>query len=529
MLFLASVAWALPDSRSTQQLLSEIDEAIQQKTEIRQQRIHRADSLQRLAKGLSGAERINALFTLYSIYESFQADSTLSVLDQIERMPECQDDSLMCAYVKISRARTYGVMGLYANAYECLQQVRPQTLDDRGRLNFFNASHAVYGWMSDFSEHSQPELSSYLRRTAATFHDSILSLEPDVNNRIIVRTNKMYDEKQYRACIDTLLFYLDNWTPGQQVYAYSRLAQAYEQLGESANATRYLALTALGDLQAGNTEYMALPILAQYLFAEGDNERSYSYLLCSLEDATFCNAGLRTIESSAVFPIFDRARQANEHQMRKVSNWVFGGLLVLSLILIGGIVRLFQQRHRLQRTQKALSEANNRLKLGNIQLQNANQKLQGTDKMKEEYFMQYLARSRRYLSAMESFQRQVQRILQSRQMEDVSKQLKSTQLIADEQSHFYADFDEAFLKLYPNFINDFNALLIPEARIIPKRGELLTTELRIFALIRLGETDSNQIAKFLGYSLTTIYNYRSRVRINAIGDKDRFEDKVMAL
>jgi len=162
-------------------------------------------------------------------------------------------------------------------------------------------------------------------------------------------------------------------------------------------------------------------------------------------------------------------------------------------------------------------------------LQIVNQQLKDTDKIKEEYLMQYVARSRRYLGSMESFQRQMYRLLQAHQMEELGKQLKSTQVWADEQARFYADFDEAFLKLYPNFINDFNALLVPEAQIVPKRGELLTTELRIFGLIRLGETDSYQIAKFLGYSLTTIYNYRSRVRNNAAGDKDLFEEKVMAL
>jgi len=58
---------------------------------------------------------------------------------------------------------------------------------------------------------------------------------------------------------------------------------------------------------------------------------------------------------------------------------------------------------------------------------------------------------------------------------------------------------------------------------------LLSTELRIFALIRLGVTDSNRIAHFLGYSLATVYNYRSKMRNRAVGDKEAFEKKVMAL
>lgn len=519
----------MPNETGDERLLEQIDQLIEQKTNIQQRRMAQADSLNAIANAASGTKQIEALMSLYALYESFQSDSTVSVLDRIEQTPEYKSDSMLVAYCTIARARTYGVMGLYANAYEILQHIHTSELNDATRLQYYNACHAVYGWIADFSERSQPRLSKYLRQRASTYHDSIAALEPDADNRIIVRTNKMYDDGQYRQCIDTLLAQLNHWNAGQQIFAYSRLAQAYEKLGETKHAIHYLTLTAIGDLQQGNTEYMALPLLAEHLYEAGDNERAYRYLLCSLEDATLCNAGLRTIESSAVFPIIDRARQESEEARKNVNQWVVFGLIAWGLLLTGGIWGLVRQRQRLRGTQKALAEANNRLKQGNLQLQNANQQLQETDKMKEDYLMQYLSRSRRYLGAMESFQRQMYRLLQAHQMEELSKQLKSTQVIADEQAHFYTDFDEAFLKLYPNFINDFNALLLPEARITPKRGELLSTELRIFALIRLGETDSNQIAKFLNYSLTTIYNYRSRVRNNALGDKEQFEEQVMKL
>lgn len=525
---LTSMVMALEGNQTTEDLLSKIDNAISIKNEVQQQRMTRADSLRSIAAKSNGTTRIEALHDLYALYESFQADSTLSILDQLEATPEYQTDSALQAYCIIARARTYGVMGLFANAYEQLQLIRNYRLKDQQRLNYYNACHAIYGWISDFSEKSQPRLSRNLRQRASSYHDSILALEPDANNRIIVRTNKMYDQELYRECIDTLQSHIEGWTPAQRVFAYSRIAQAYEQIGDEDNAIKYLALTALGDLQAGNTEYMALPILANHLFEKGDNERAYNYLLCSLEDATLCHAALRTIEASNIFPIIDRARVETAKAKQKVERIVFILLAFWGILLTVAIWGLARQHRRLKHTQHALYEANSRLKTGNIQLQNANLQLHENAKIKEEYIMQYLSRSRRYLGAMESFQRQMYRLLQAHQIEELSKQLKSTQVIADEQAHFYADFDEAFLKLYPSFIKNFNDLLVPEARITPKRGELLNTELRIFALIRLGETDSNQIAKFLGYSLTTIYNYRSRVRNDAL-DKDQFEKKVMML
>lgn len=114
-------------------------------------------------------------------------------------------------------------------------------------------------------------------------------------------------------------------------------------------------------------------------------------------------------------------------------------------------------------------------------------------------------------------------------IDDLFKAIKSEQFIRDERKAFYNEFDKSFLELFPHFIASFNKLLIEEGRIYPKSGELLTTELRIFALIRLGVTDSNKIAHFLGYSLATIYNYRSKIRNKAIGDKEQFEHDVMNL
>ena len=96
----------------------------------------------------------------------------------------------------------------------------------------------------------------------------------------------------------------------------------------------------------------------------------------------------------------------------------------------------------------------------------------------------------------------------------------------EELEELYANFDTAFLHLFPNFVGKFNDLLQENEQILPKKGELLNTELRIFALIRLGIEDSSQIAEFLRYSVNTIYNYRAKVRNKARGSREDFDDLV---
>ena len=169
------------------------------------------------------------------------------------------------------------------------------------------------------------------------------------------------------------------------------------------------------------------------------------------------------------------------------------------------------------------------LSAANEQLRLVNRELAQTGKVKEAYIAHYLDQCVAYLDKLESYRRSLAKLAMASRIDDLFKAIKSEQFIKDERKDFYHNFDKSFLELFPNFITSFNDLLTEEGQIHPKTNELLTTELRIFALIRLGVTDSNAIAHFLGYSLATIYNYRSKMRHRAKGDNDNFEQEVMNL
>ena len=170
-----------------------------------------------------------------------------------------------------------------------------------------------------------------------------------------------------------------------------------------------------------------------------------------------------------------------------------------------------------------------RLYEANRKLVSANQNLAETGKIKEVYIARYLDKCVGYLEKLEQYRRSLEKLAMASKIEELFKTIRSEQFLRDERKLFYNEFDKSFLDLFPNFIEDFNALLQEEGKIYPKSGELLNTELRIFALIRLGVTDANRIAHFLGYSLATVYNYRSKIRNKAAGDKEAFEQAVMNL
>ena len=284
----------------------------------------------------------------------------------------------------------------------------------------------------------------------------------------------------------------------------------------------YLALTAVVDLQSATKEYASLQKLAQLMYEKGDIDRAYKYLNCSMEDAVSCNARLRFIEVTQFFPIIDKAYKLKDQRERQISRALLISVSLLSLFLIAAIFYLYRWMKKLSAMRRDLSQANKRLT-------DVNDELEQTGKIKEVYIARYLDRCVIYLDKLELYRRSLAKMAMASRIDDLFKAIKSEQFIRDERKDFYNEFDKSFLELFPHFIASFNKLLIEEGRIYPKSGELLTTELRIFALIRLGVTDSNKIAHFLGYSLATIYNYRSKIRNKAIGDKEQFEHDVMNL
>ena len=194
---------------------------------------------------------------------------------------------------------------------------------------------------------------------------------------------------------------------------------------------------------------------------------------------------------------------------------------------------MYKQVKRLVKTRKELCHSNQQLEKLNADLQQMNQNLEEANLnleeanlIKEEYIAHFFNLCSAYIDKIENYRKLLYKKASKHQFDDLTKVLKSTTVVEQELEELYKNFDTIFLNIYPHFVTHFNALLEEGEQILPKKGELLNTELRIFALIRLGITDSNKIAEFLRYSLRTVYNYRTKVRNKAKGERDAFEEKV---
>lgn len=502
--------------------LKRLDDVINKKETYQLQKEKQIDALKvQLAHSVDPADKYRLYGALFDAYLHYQADSALhyinnrkEILPQLNR-PELENEII------INRATVLGVMGMYIEAMEELQRIDPQKLDERMLLSYYQTYRACYGWLADYTTNKE-EKKKYLEKTDL-YRDSIISVMPPETNRTIVAAEKYI----VNGKADTALVMLNDALKDvvderQKVYIYYTLSEAYNMNKDTEKEIYYLILTAIADLESSVREYASLQKLAHLMYEQGDIDRAYKYLSCSMEDAVACNARLRFIEVTEFFPIIDKAYKLKEEKERAVSRTMLISVSLLSLFLLVAVFFLY-------RWMKKLSVMRRDLSLANEQMQIVNKELEQTGKIKEVYIARYLDRCVNYLDKLETYRRSLAKLAMASRIEDLFKAIKSEQFIRDERDEFYNEFDKSFLKLFPNFITAFNELLVEEGRIYPKSDELLTTELRIFALIRLGVVDSNKIAHFLGYSLATIYNYRSRMRNKAAGDKDQFEQNVMNL
>lgn len=539
----------------TQALLRTLDDIIQNhKVQYQAQRIKQINQLKAQARTATGYNKYNLYKEIFDLYSHFQTDSAQVYICKMQQLPAYKTDVVMQATLHVAQAEIMAVSALYAEALSELDKV-PQSLISSEhadlRLYYYRVKRTLYGWMCTYYTKSSEQHKLWEEKTM-NYRDSLLSVDAIKNmSRDIVMADKYNALRQPEKALKMLKPYsaqASEATPNP--FVCFTLAHAYILSGNRTKAIHYLTLTAIADLRSATCEYQALPMLAQILFDQGDVERAYTYLLCSMEDASYCKAGLRSIEASTIFPIIDKQYKQREKEQRERDHLLMYGLVGLSFILIAMVVYLRKQMLKLRQMRQKQSLYNKQLSAANQQMHEANEKLQValqevkrtneelqntysqlrmTDKVKEEYIARYLNRCRMYLDQLAEFRSATLRLIKNRHFEELANQLKRDLNAKTEQTQFYEDFDAAFLTLFPDFVASFNALLQPEHQLSVKKNGLLNTELRIYALIRLGIHDTTRIAHFLDYSTATVYNYRSKIRNKAICSPEDFESLVAVI
>lgn len=486
-------------------------------------------------------QRLRLYNELYQNYYVFQFDSAMKYINEsIEYAVKTGQTSYYAQNV-IQKADLLSIGGLYSQALESLSLLKPSVLPDTLKFNYYLTLFHTYVYWADYCSDA-----IYAPRYREMGRQNLVSAMPFLDKRDkrysyymgeysgYILNDPLKARKYYQQSIAT--------TPeSTRMYAMACFALAcnYNAAGDTDNYENYLLMACESDAKSLTMENMALQNLAMYTLEHGEGtlaiEDAQRYINISLNNAKFYNSRLRIIEVSNRLPIIVNSYQ---RQLQQTNSFFRNSLLVISVfavflfISIGFIFkqnnRLTHSRRKLQESNHRLSEMNERQSLLNEQLYELNEKLVVTNKKREGLVKLYIDLCSRFINRLKKQQTLVKRKIKANQAQELLTQLSSDRLSEEDAATFLLRFDKAFLDLYPTFPAELNALLRPEDQILQPDKLTMTTEQRIMALVRLGVTESSEIANLLFYSPQTIYNYRSAMRAKAL-DKNNFEKLVAQL
>ena len=526
------------DSSRADSLLLKLDQAIKERPIYMEQKELKLVELKRqLHRQIPDEERFAILGTLLDEYRSFNTDSALHMAEEREQIAIRLGNREYIDNARMNKADVLGMTGMYKEVMDLMRNIHIDRLPVDIHPYYYHIYRTVYGLMADYAVTAY-EKKLYTELTDK-YRDSLLLVNKD---NLLIHTLIQSDQYNVRNEYDKAIRLLTDYLALQKDYEHDvaicayTLSESYRLKGDKEKEKEYLIVSAMADMKTAVREYISLRKLAVLLYQEGDIERAYSYVKICMEDAAACNARLRKLEILEIFPIINDAYQQKTEKQQEQMKWALVSISLLSLFLLLAIFYVYKQMKKVAAARREVIDANKRLKelndelhLSNAQLKETNHSIAENSYLKEEFIGRYMDQCSVYLEKMDNYRRSLGKIAATGNVEELYKNIKSSKFIEGELKEFYTNFDNTFLQLFPTFVEDFNALLADDEQISLKAGERMNTELRIFALIRLGITDSVKIAQFLRYSVTTIYNYRTKVRNKAAGDRDLLEQEVMTI
>jgi DNA-binding CsgD family transcriptional regulator len=419
--------------------------------------------------------------------------------------------------------------GMFKETLETLNAIDVKLFSDSDKIAYYFLKGRSYFDLSDFDRN--PYYSAVYDPLGIACIDSALKLSKSgLFNFLQLRGLKALRTKNYQDGVRyyTQLLNLAQLTPHQYAVNAASLSYIYEIQGDEAASVNLLIKAAICDLQSVTEETVALYKVANYLYKKGDLKRADAYISEAMDEATFYGARQRQAAISGILPIIEAQRIRSIEQQRR-SLLIYSSIITLLVLFVLAFAYIiFRQLKRLRLADEIIKTANITLQGNNKSLEELNKNLSTANKIKNEYIGYYFNINSIYIEKLESFQKSLEKKINSKRFDDASAAVKNLNFESERLQLFHT-FDEVFIKLFPDFINKFNRLFNDGEEMLIPEGQLLSTEHRIFALIRMGIHDNDRIARLLGYSVNTIYSYKNRIKNKSYVPNDEFEERIMQI
>jgi hypothetical protein len=459
---------------------------------------------------------------LYEEYKSFNYDKAFHYAQKLQETGYLLKDPVKIAFSRIKFGFILLSSGMFKEAFDSLKIVNAKLLDDNARKEYYFLTARTYYDVSDYDKDNY--YTPIYNNRAGKYIDSGAALcKPNSFEYLYYNGLKSLKTGNIPKAITNLKALINNYhlTYHQFAVTASTLSDIFIRNNQPDSAINLLISAAIADIRSSTKETAAMTNLAQLLHENGDVENAYVYIKEALEDAIYYGARQRKIQVSAILPVIASERINSVEGQRRVLFFYASLLTVLAIIVVVFAVIIYKQLRKLRVADKVILEANHNL-------QESINKLNEADKIKEEYIGYYFNLISEYINKLDKFKRSVDNKLTTKRFEDIRILVNNINL-TKEREELFINFDRAFLKIFPNFVDGYNALFSEENHVKLLPNQLLNTDLRIFALVRLGINDTEKIAHILEYSVNTIYNYKARIKGKSIISNDEFEDAIMKI
>ena len=501
----------------------------------------------------SDQERYQTAFSLYREYFTFVNDSALHYLQVCMDCANRMGRQDLKTESELAMAYQLADTGFYPEAEIHFSAIQPDQLTPDMVITYLSGRNHMYGEMAYYSHDKR--LSGQFFAKSDIIRDSLFNLLPHDSRDYYALKSMVLNNQNL---LDSALAYSDKWlsmvTPNTRHYAimsffrseiYKKKAARTGLQNDVELQQYWLIQSAVTDIRQAINDQGALWSLANSIMEQGGNlDRAYKYMDFSWNCISQFSTHMR---SWLVSPILTRINDQYKESLNQANTNLRWTIAAISLLVVSLLLTLYYvsrkrrqlaiARNELKSANDALGELNGQLSDKNEDLSKANSLLSETNeqlrqaiihlndsnRVKDEYIGKFLSICSDYIDKLDNYRIKVNRKLKAGQQSDLLRMTGSDQLKEDELKELFDNFDDVFLRLFPSFVEDFNALLKPGEEIVPTEKNRLNTDLRIFALIRLGIEESSKIAEFLRYSPNSIYAYRARIKNKAAGNRDEFE------
>ena len=502
--------------------LEELNKTIQKSPQFDAEKLHVINTLKTALAKERNSDKFQDFLKLYDEFRVFNYDSAYAYASKMEAYAKQSKDSFRIPYSKIKLGFILLSSGMFKEVFDTLKTINLKHLNQNEKAEYYTLMARSY---YDLADYDKDEF-------YAPFYDS-------VGNKYVDSSLLFYPENSFQyyyykglknirsGNIDTALQFLKEiinkptLSPHEIAITASTLSDIYIRRGETDTAIKLLVRAAIADIRSSTKETSATLNLATLLFRQNDLKNASTYIEKAVNDALFYGARQRKVQLSAILPLIE-AEKLNivEKEKHLVLTYAVVVTFLLILLIVLAII-IYRQVNKLKAAKKIISDAH-------VHQQVINGKLLEANKIKEEYIGYFFSGNSEFFSRIERFKKLVEQKLLERKPDEVHFLVKQLN-VRQEREELLKSFDRIFLNLFPDFIEKFNAFFKDEDKIKLKEGELLNTDLRIFALIRMGIHDNEKIARILEYSVNTINTYKTKIKNKSILPNEEFEHKVMEI